>query len=73
MGGAGDYGGRLASWILSVRISKKFTTPTLWGLVAPMSYNNPYNTEIFFYQPWRPKGFQFEVIKNVLVSSFHFI
>ena len=32
-----------------------------------------YNTEIFLYKPWRPKGFfQFKTIINVLVSSFRF-
>ena len=32
---------------------------------------NPYNAEIFVYKPWRPKGlFQFEIIINILVSSF---
>ena len=29
---------------------------------------------IFLYKPWRPNGlFQFEIIINVLVSSFRFI
>ena len=33
---------------------------------------NPYNAELFLkFKPWRPKGFfQFEIIINVLVSSF---
>ena len=32
---------------------------------------NPYNADIFLYKPWRPKGFvQFQIIINVLVSSF---
>ena len=35
---------------------------------------NIYNAKIFLYKPWRPKGFlQFEIIINVLVSSFRFI
>ena len=36
--------------------------------------SNPYSAEIFLCKPWRPKGFfQFEIIINVLVSSFCFI
>ena len=32
------------------------------------------NAEIFLYKPWKPKGFfQFEIIINILVSSFRFI
>ena len=32
---------------------------------------NPLNAEYFLYKPWRPKGFiQFEIIINVLVTSF---
>ena len=35
---------------------------------------NPYDAEMFVYEPWRPKGyFQFEIIINALVSSFPFI
>ena len=35
---------------------------------------NPYNAEIFLYKPWRPKDFfQFEIIVNVLLTSFCFI
>ena len=35
---------------------------------------NLYNTELILYKPWRSKGlFQFEIIINVLVSSFRFI
>ena len=33
---------------------------------------NFYNVEIFLYKLWRPKSyFQFEIIINALVSSFH--
>ena len=33
-----------------------------------------YNAEILFYKPLRPKGcFQFEIVINVLVSSFRYI
>ena len=36
--------------------------------------SNPYNAKICLYHPWRPKGFDhFEIIINVLVSSFRFI
>ena len=36
--------------------------------------NNSYNLEIFVYKTWRPKFFiQFEIIVNVLDSSFGFI
>ena len=32
---------------------------------------DPYNAELILYKSWRPKGlFQFEIIINVLVSSF---
>ena len=32
---------------------------------------NPYNTEIFLYKPWSPKGFsQFEISINVFVNTF---
>ena len=32
---------------------------------------NPYNAELILYKSWRSKGFnQFEIIENVLVSSF---
>ena len=32
---------------------------------------NPFDAEIPLCKPWRPKGFfQFEIIINVLVSSF---
>ena len=35
---------------------------------------NPWSAEIFFYTPWKPKGyFQFESILNVLVCFFWFI
>ena len=34
---------------------------------------NPFSVEIFLHKPWRPKGFQFEIIINGLVSSFRFI
>ena len=35
---------------------------------------SPYNAEIFVYKPWKQKGFfQFEIIINVLFSSFCFI
>ena len=35
---------------------------------------SPYNAELFLYKPWRPKGyFQFEIVINVLVSSFRII
>ena len=33
-----------------------------------------YNTQICLYKPWGPKFFfKFEIIINILVSSFHFI
>ena len=32
---------------------------------------NPYIAELFLYKPWIPNGYyQFEIIINVLVSSF---
>ena len=34
---------------------------------------NPYNAEILLYKPLRLKFFQFEIIINVLASSFRFI
>ena len=35
---------------------------------------NSYSADIFLFKSWRPKGvFQFEIIINVLVSSFCFI
>ena len=35
---------------------------------------SPYNAEILFHKPWRTKSFfKFEIIINVLVSSFRFI
>ena len=35
---------------------------------------SPYSAELCLYKPWRPKVFfQFEIITNVLVSSFHVI
>ena len=35
---------------------------------------NTENAEIYLYKTWRQKGyFQFEIIMNVLVSSFRFI
>ena len=38
------------------------------------TYFNTYSSEIFLYKPWRPKDFiQFEIVINVLVSSFRFI
>ena len=41
--------------------------------IQPMLVN-PYNAELFLFEPWRLKGFfQFEIIMNVLVSSFRFI
>ena len=34
----------------------------------------PYNAELILYKSWRPKGyFQFDIIIDVLVSSFWFI
>ena len=43
--------------------------PFFWQLIF-----NPDRTKIFLYKQWRTKGFfQFEIITNVLVSSFHFI
>ena len=38
-----------------------------------MIYFNPYDAEIFVHKLWRLKGFfQFDVVINVLVSSFTF-
>ena len=35
---------------------------------------NPHNAELFLYKQWRPRFFfQFEVIINVLVSSFQYV
>ena len=35
---------------------------------------NPYNAKIFLFKPWRLKiFFKFEIIMNVLVTSFQFI
>ena len=35
---------------------------------------NPYNAKLYFFKTWKLKGqFQFEIIINVLVSSFLFI
>ena len=37
-------------------------------------HNNPYNDDILsVYKPWRPKVLQFQIITNVLVTSFRFI
>ena len=51
--------------------------PLCWlnvGPVLPVVGLKPYNAEIFMLKPWRPKiFFQFEIIINVLFSSFFFI
>ena len=40
----------------------------------PGACGNLYNAELFFFNPWRLKGFfQFEIILNVLVGSLRFI
>ena len=45
-----------------------------YTFIFQLSHFNPYNAEIFLYKLWRPKDFfQFEIIINVLVSSFRFI
>ena len=36
-------------------------------------FNWKSNKYKYFYKPWRPNGFLFEIIINVLVSSFRFI
>ena len=42
--------------------------------VAIAVHINLYNAQIFLYKSWRPKGFfHFDIIINVLVSSFCFI
>ena len=35
---------------------------------------NPSSAELFLFKPWEPKVFfQFEIIINILISSFWFI
>ena len=66
---------------------KNSSPPPGNGMVAPLDFTSAtqpqvskssitlnLHSEIFLHKPWRPKGyFQFEIIINVLVSSFRFI
>ena len=47
------------------------TMPMNQGDIIVTAPANPLSAEYFVYKPWKPKGFiQFEIIINVLVSSF---
>ena len=63
--------------IVSDHVEKDFTLPGNCHASCPTNRGgcgfNPYNAELFFFQPWRLKSFfQFEIIINILVSLFWF-
>ena len=54
--------------------AKQIHSSTASERTTRQGWGKPYNSVIFLYKPWRPKDFfQFEIIINVLVSSFCFI